>query len=251
MTSVDGRHQSSSYADSHEQPIPSSSSTAASPGSVANGKAAVPRLPSNLRFQRRTSERAYLEGAYREGAIESPTMDYPGAGTSPWASSPDANRSSFQGDNIPRHDLPGPAVDQPEEGSTAHDDGDHQQVGAQGYPGGSPQQQHWQQHDQSRVQAEENRRPASAARYHNVQPQQQQRQHIPQYKLQMKITGLERTGKKDPILKFDVHVRFFCARDIPHSFTLTTIRPIYPNSEPLSSVTFDERTPSSRNWLLI
>jgi len=29
----------------------------------------------------------------------------------------------------------------------------------------------------------------------------------PQYKLQAKITGLERTGRKDPILRFDVHVR--------------------------------------------
>lgn len=29
----------------------------------------------------------------------------------------------------------------------------------------------------------------------------------PQFKLQVKITGLERTGKKDPILRFDVHVR--------------------------------------------
>lgn len=28
----------------------------------------------------------------------------------------------------------------------------------------------------------------------------------PQYRLQAKITGLERTGKKDPILRFDVHV---------------------------------------------
>lgn len=29
----------------------------------------------------------------------------------------------------------------------------------------------------------------------------------PQYKLQAKITGLERTGRKDPILRFDVHVQ--------------------------------------------
>lgn len=29
----------------------------------------------------------------------------------------------------------------------------------------------------------------------------------PQYKLQAKITGLERIGRKDPILRFDVHVR--------------------------------------------
>jgi hypothetical protein len=51
--------------------------------------------------------------------------------------------------------------------------------------------------------SEENRRPQSA-RYHNIP--QQQRQHMPQYKLQAKITGLERSGKKDPILKFDVYV---------------------------------------------
>ena len=33
-----------------------------------------------------------------------------------------------------------------------------------------------------------------------------QRQNVPQYKLQAKITGLERTGRKDPILRFDVYV---------------------------------------------
>ncbi|KAI0447108.1 hypothetical protein F4803DRAFT_397348 [Xylaria telfairii] len=37
------------------------------------------------------------------------------------------------------------------------------------------------------------------------QPQQTRRPPGPQYKLQAKITGLERTGKKDPILRFDVH----------------------------------------------
>ncbi|CAJ2513574.1 Uu.00g016930.m01.CDS01 [Anthostomella pinea] len=35
--------------------------------------------------------------------------------------------------------------------------------------------------------------------------QQQRRPPGPQYKLQAKITGLERTGRKDPILRFDVH----------------------------------------------
>ncbi|KAM0420565.1 hypothetical protein ACHAPT_011611 [Fusarium lateritium] len=34
---------------------------------------------------------------------------------------------------------------------------------------------------------------------------QAQRSAQPQYRLQAKITGLERTGKKDPILRFDVH----------------------------------------------
>lgn len=45
-------------------------------------------------------------------------------------------------------------------------------------------------------------------RYHQNargQPQPQQQQ-TSQYKLQAKITGLERTGRKDPILRFDVHV---------------------------------------------
>ena len=42
---------------------------------------------------------------------------------------------------------------------------------------------------------------------HPVSGQQQQaRRPPPQYKLQAKITGLERTGRKDPILRFDVHV---------------------------------------------
>ncbi len=35
------------------------------------------------------------------------------------------------------------------------------------------------------------------------------RANVPQYRLQAKITGLERTGRKDLILRFDVHVRGF------------------------------------------
>lgn len=38
------------------------------------------------------------------------------------------------------------------------------------------------------------------------QEQPPQKPAGPQYRLQAKITGLERTGKKDPILRFDVHV---------------------------------------------
>ncbi|OLN97332.1 Vacuolar protein sorting-associated protein 17 [Colletotrichum chlorophyti] len=37
------------------------------------------------------------------------------------------------------------------------------------------------------------------------QQQQQRKPQQPQFRLQAKITGLERTGKKDPILRFDVH----------------------------------------------
>jgi hypothetical protein len=42
-------------------------------------------------------------------------------------------------------------------------------------------------------------------RYHPAARQAQQ-PSAPLYKLQAKITGLERTGRKDPILRFDVHV---------------------------------------------
>lgn len=55
------------------------------------------------------------------------------------------------------------------------------------------------------------------------QGRQAQETQIPQYKLQAKITGLERTGRKDPILRFDVHVRtllripFFTADDLDQS----------------------------------
>lgn len=45
---------------------------------------------------------------------------------------------------------------------------------------------------------------------HRQAPQAQQQQAPyqarSQFKLQAKITGLERTGKKDPVLRFDVHV---------------------------------------------
>jgi len=200
------------------------------PSNISSGKRPVSTSssrPQNLRFQRRTSERAYLEGAYRDGSIVNESadahqrysytanagMDYSAtAGSSPWASSPEASRQSF-GDQVEAGEsLPPPVV------------GGHQRGGEEG--GWSAEQQHqWQQHAQDQGQqqyseqqyqqdprgnGEENRRPASAARYHGApshhQPPQQ-RQSAPQYKLQAKITGLERTGKKDAILRFDVYVR--------------------------------------------
>ena len=41
---------------------------------------------------------------------------------------------------------------------------------------------------------------------HHEQGRQPQKPSHPQFKLQAKVTGLERTGKKDPVLRFDVHV---------------------------------------------
>lgn len=183
---------------------------ASSSSSVSNGKAPVAHQ-SVPRFQRRQSERAFLEDQYRE---HTPTMEYP-SGSSPWASSPEASRTSFSGD-VPREDLPAPAV--LDSSREAHENGTQSQHHPSPYsyqPGRqgnwSPEQeQHWQNQQQQQGQygsVEENRRPQSG-RYHNLPPQQQpqQRQHMPQYKLQAKITGLERSSKKDLILKFDVYV---------------------------------------------
>lgn len=180
------------------------------------------RLPANLRFQRRISERAFSETSYRDS---SNNMEYPGAGTSPWASSPEASRTSFSSD-VPREDLPEPAMQREGQAGTggvsaANGEEQQQQTYQYGQAGSwSPEQQHqWQQQQQQaqhqhqqpahqehqpvRPPGEENKRPQSA-RYHGVPPQQ--RQHMPQYKLQAKITSMERSGKKDPILKFDVYV---------------------------------------------
>ncbi|KAL8689914.1 MAG: hypothetical protein Q9224_004532 [Gallowayella concinna] len=59
---------------------------------------------------------------------------------------------------------------------------------------------HYPQHHQQQQQP----RSAVPSRYHTGARTNQQR-NLPQYKLQAKITSLERTGRKDPILRFDVH----------------------------------------------
>ncbi|KAH6855700.1 hypothetical protein B0I37DRAFT_60975 [Chaetomium sp. MPI-CAGE-AT-0009] len=61
------------------------------------------------------------------------------------------------------------------------------------------QQQQQQQHQQQQA-------PKPPAQAQRAQEHQQPRKPPPpQFKLQAKITGLERTGRKDPILRFDVH----------------------------------------------
>lgn len=174
---------------------------------------------SNFRFQRRQSERAFYEGALRDGGIPG-DMEYPAGsgigGQSPWASSPEASRQTFGG-NISQENLPEPAVEGQVGGSGDGEglNGSGEERGPQyGYHGdleSSPQQQQsqqqWQgrqqQQQQGQGQGEEQRR----SRYHGASQQHpQSRQQQPQYKLQAKITGLERSGKKDPILRFDVYV---------------------------------------------
>ena len=69
------------------------------------------------------------------------------------------------------------------------------------------QKQLYEQRQQERYQqalhAQQHQR-GPPGRYHQGL---RQGQRPPQYKLQAKITGLERTGKKDPAIRFDIHVR--------------------------------------------
>lgn len=188
--------------------------------------------PANLRFQRRTSERAFYEGAFKPG------MDYSAInnqddhvqGGSPWASSPQNSRANFGASA--NSDVPPNALSQSpygrssqEAGSVEHVDrpstagsstlaqsenGDSQHSPYQPQQSGQPyaQEQHYQsqpQYQQQRqYQESPNQRPESQ-RYHSSRPQQQR--PAPQYKLSAKITALERTGRKDSILRFDVYVR--------------------------------------------
>lgn len=135
--------------------------------------------------------------------------DHP-EGASPWASSPQHNRTSFgdQTSNVPPSPLP-PAAQSPYSGGDADAAAEHEARAA--LHGPSIENGHHEGSAQQQVEAQS--QPAPQHSYgqghdrHGQQPTQQPRPKAPQYKLQAKITGLERTGKKDPILKFDVYVR--------------------------------------------
>ncbi|MCJ1466383.1 Vacuolar protein sorting-associated protein 17 [Pseudocyphellaria aurata] len=68
------------------------------------------------------------------------------------------------------------------------------------------QQQFQRPHPAQQSQQPQHQRGTGPNRYHgNNRPAQ--RQNLPQYQLHAKIAGLERTGRKDPVLRFDVHVK--------------------------------------------
>lgn len=74
-------------------------------------------------------------------------------------------------------------------------------------PAGQQQQRHvgFQDENLSPSQGHDPRLSGDTARASHEQPQARKPTQ-PQYKLQAKITGLERAARKDPILRFDVHV---------------------------------------------
>ncbi|KAL8919026.1 MAG: hypothetical protein Q9208_006992 [Pyrenodesmia sp. 3 TL-2023] len=153
--------------------------------------------------------------------------DHP-VGTSPWQSSPQANHQSFAPDagSAPSSPLAKHSAPDHAESPRQSDDGkeDFPTSTSQGSPRaipdrgrGQPMNGQGQAYSQPPQYPQQHQRPHPGTPYQ--QPQQQprsavpsryhtgirQNQRLPQYKLQAKITGLERTGRKDPILRFDVH----------------------------------------------
>jgi hypothetical protein len=80
------------------------------------------------------------------------------------------------------------------------------------------------------------------------QAQQPRRPPGPKYKLQAKLTGLERTGKKDPILRFDVHVSAYPYNEHGSPEADGEQRQIYPSSGPLNSAMSAVYIPNSSSW---
>jgi len=245
-------------------------------------------IPANLRFQRRTSERAFYEGAFKPGnnyintsdynnindstssshsnagmdysAAMSSDPDHP-AGSSPWASnSPSQSRTNIG--NAFNNDVPQNSLSQSQSpygggGASSYDRGSVENLGGarpstrgsstlvgseNGDSTDSPYQPHFQSHasqsqvpgmrypssqqqdqqgqyqqqDQRQYQQNPRQQQQSGVsestqpqRYHSTRPhpQQQASKPGPQYKLHVKITGLERSGRKDAVFVFDAHVR--------------------------------------------
>jgi hypothetical protein len=105
------------------------------------------------------------------------------AGPSPWGSfSPKAGRTH-------QHNASQDSVTAPPAAQSEPAEPEQQAVG---------QEQH-EQHEHPQGQPIPQQRQV-AARY------QRQQRPVPAYKLQAKVTALERTGRKDPVIRFDVYV---------------------------------------------
>lgn len=133
--------------------------------------------------------------------------------SSPWGS-PRADRDTFGGSvhgadivpaPLPRHQSP-----YDDNHDSEHNAGNAQAAASEQHdpltpPRSIPSNEHgYAQQQQAAPQPQKRTEPP--ARY-QTGARQNARQAAPTYRLQGKITALERTGKKDPILRFDVYVR--------------------------------------------
>ena len=167
------------------------------------------------------------------------------AGTSPWAS-PRPTQTTFPPSSTndilseplapppydaDRESQPESALPTGEEQTESPDLSERLQSAQLGDPDYQTEQSQYAAQQQQYAQQPSSQLPA---RY-QTGPRQHARP-APLYKIQAKITSLERTGKKDPILRFDVHVSKLLIRWL--STVIATNppmhRPTSPNSEPLN-----------------
>lgn len=144
---------------------------------------------------------------------------------SPWATSPQRSKLNF--DEIPAAKAPPsptsalPQSSYPARGADLRASSDQQDSSAREAPNGQAkgydarsettglpyEQDHRPQQPQPRTQGMARPQPQQR------QPSQRSTHEIPRYRLQAKLTGLERQGRKDPILRFDVYVCTICPEE--------------------------------------
>ncbi|AEO60583.1 hypothetical protein MYCTH_2309915 [Thermothelomyces thermophilus ATCC 42464] len=98
-----------------------------------------------------------------------------------------------------------PTEPEPEVSAGVESHPDHQDVAGDQGPLSQQLQQQQEQQQQQQQHQEQQPQKATGSIDRAQEQQQPRRPPPPQFKLQAKITGLERTGRKDPILRFDVH----------------------------------------------
>jgi hypothetical protein len=171
--------------------------------------------------------------------------------SSPWGS-PRADRDTFGAAGhgadvvpspLPPHQLPyDDNHDSEHDAGNAHAAEPHDPLSP---PRSVPSNEH--EYAQQQAAPQQQKRTEAPARY-QTGARQNARQAAPTYRLQGKITALERTGKKDPILRFDVYV---CYYNTSWRYKLIAIRPISLSSAPRNTETFVAHTPNSSNSLNI
>lgn len=168
-------------------------------------------------------DRSSFERTEQESVPASPLPDQSGASAGPPATSPSAPEPSAPEDHPPEVEasdqdtlaspLPEeePIQDGTNRASVRTNNPSLADIRFQGPPLTEEelrqkqlQQQRQQERYQQALHAQQHQRGPGPNRYHQTGRQGQRAP--PQYKLQAKITGIERTGKKDPAIRFDVHV---------------------------------------------
>lgn len=176
------------------------------------------------------------------------------AESSPWGS-PRADRDTFGSAGHAADVVPAPLPPHQLPYDDNNHDGEHNAGNAHAAasehhdPLNPPRSVPSNEHEYAQQQAapKQQKRAEAPARY-QTGARQNARQAAPTYRLQGKITALERTGKKDPILRFDVYVRY---HNISWKFKLIAIRPISPSSALRNIETFVAHTPNLSNSLNI